>query len=168
MSDLPHIRWMIRRELDEVLAIERTVFDFPWSKADFENALRQRNCIGMVAEGPRDRVLGFMVYELYKAHLHLLNIAVCPECRRHGIGRAMLANLKGKLELQRRRQITLEIRERNLPGQLWLKACGFRAVNMLHDFYDDTDESAIVMQWHVRWANQSAAATSVDVASQPS
>ena len=45
-----HIRWMIRRDMSEVLEIEKSSFEFPWSEEDFIRCLRQRNCIGMVAE----------------------------------------------------------------------------------------------------------------------
>ena len=51
-----HIRWMIRRDMPEVLDIERDSFEFPWSEEDFMRCLRQRNCIGMVAERG-DRVI---------------------------------------------------------------------------------------------------------------
>ena len=44
------LRWMIRRDMPEVLAIEQEAFEFPWSDEDFTRCLRQRNCIGMVAE----------------------------------------------------------------------------------------------------------------------
>jgi len=43
-----HIRWMIRRDMPEVLDIESGSFEFPWSEEDFIRCLRQRNCIGMV------------------------------------------------------------------------------------------------------------------------
>lgn len=43
-----HIRWMIRRDMQEVLEIEKSGFEFPWSEEDFIRCLRQRNCIGMV------------------------------------------------------------------------------------------------------------------------
>ena len=58
-----HIRWMIRRDMAEVLAIEADSFEYPWSEDDFIRCLRQRNVIGMVAELD-DRIVGFMVYEL--------------------------------------------------------------------------------------------------------
>ena len=53
---------MIRRDMPEVLAIEGESFEFPWLEDDFIHCLRQRNCIGMVAEH-EDRVVGFMIYE---------------------------------------------------------------------------------------------------------
>ena len=87
-----HIRWMIRRDMSEVQQIESHCFEFPWSEEDFIRCLRQRNCIGMVAEH-EERVLGFMIYELHKTRLHVLNFAVHPSHRRLGVGTAMAQKL---------------------------------------------------------------------------
>ena len=72
-----HIRWMIRRDMPEVLAIEHASFDFPWCEEEFLRVLRQRNCIGMVAE-VGEQVVGFMIYELHKNKLHVLDFATPP------------------------------------------------------------------------------------------
>ena len=112
------IRWMVRKDMPEVLEIEKASFEFPWSEEDFIRCLRQRNCIGMVAEHD-ERVVGFMIYELHKNQLHVLNFAVLPEARRSGVGQQMVRKLIGKLHLKRRTNITLTIRETNLPGQMF-------------------------------------------------
>src|SRR4029077_14056264 len=75
-----HIRWMIRRDMPEVLQTEQSSFEFAWTEEDFLRCLRQRNCIGMVAE-QGEKVVGFMIYELHKMKLHILNFAVYPSCR---------------------------------------------------------------------------------------
>ena len=142
-----HIRWMIRRDMAEVLTIENESFEFPWSEEDFIHCLRQRNCIGMVAEH-HDRVVGFMVYELHKNHLHVLNFAVRADIRRHGVGHQMIHKLISKLSHQRRTRILLEVRETNLPAQLFFRDTGFRAVSVLRDFYEDTTEDAYLMSYH--------------------
>ncbi len=144
-----HIRWMIRRDMPEALDIEAESFEFPWLEEDFIRCLRQRNCIGMVAEHD-DRVVGFMIYELNKTRLHILNFAVAPECRRGGVGSQMLAKLIGKLSAQRRSRIVLEVRETNLPAQLFFRDNGFRAVSVLRAYYEDTPEDAYLMQYRYR------------------
>jgi [ribosomal protein S18]-alanine N-acetyltransferase len=144
-----HIRWMIRRDMPEVLAIEEDSFEFPWSEEEFLRCLRQRNCIGMVAEHD-ERVVGFMIYELNKTRIHVLNFAVARDHRRLGVGGQMLAKLMGKLSSQRRTRITLEVRERNLPAQLFFRAGGFRAVSVLRNYYQDTPEDAYLMQHRYR------------------
>lgn len=144
-----HIRWMIRRDMAEVLDIETNSFEFPWSEDDFVRCLRQRNCIGMVVEQD-DRVVGFMIYELHKTRLHVLNFAVAPDCRRRGVGTQMVSKLVGKLSLQRRVRVTLEVRETNLEAQLFFRTQGFRAVSVLRSYYEDTPEDAYVMQYRYR------------------
>ncbi len=141
-----HIRWMIRRDMPAVLGIENKSFEFPWSEEDFIRCLRQRNCIGMVAE-EQEQVVGFMIYELHKNRLHILNFAVAPDGRRKGIGQSMIAKLIGKLSHDRRNRIMLEVRETNLDAQLFFKQLGFRAVSVLRDFYEDTAEDAYLMQF---------------------
>jgi ribosomal-protein-alanine N-acetyltransferase len=141
-----HIRWMIRRDMPEVLAIESSSFEFPWSEEDFIRCLRQRNCIGMIAEHD-ERIVGCMIYELHRNRLHLLNFAVHPDHRRRGIGRRMIQKLITKLSTQRRDRITLEVRETNLAAQLFFRSLGFRAISVLRDFYDDTVEDAYLMQF---------------------
>ncbi len=141
-----HIRWMIRRDMPEVLDIERTSFEFPWFEEDFIRCLRQRNCIGMVAEHG-ERVVGFMIYELHKTRLHILNFAVAADYRRRGVGRQMIEKLIGKLSSQRRTRITLEVRETNLPAQLFFKSALFRAVTVLRAYYEDSPEDAYLMQF---------------------
>ena len=144
-----HIRWMIRRDMPEVLAIEAGSFEFPWLEEDFIRCLRQRNCIGMVAEHD-DRVVGFMIYELNKSRVQILNFAAAADYRRLGVGTQMVTKLIGKLSAQRRNRITLEVRETNLPAQLFFRNCGFRAVSVLREFYEDTPEDAYLMQYRYR------------------
>ena len=141
-----HVRWMIRRDMAEVLEVEQEAFEFPWSDEDFTRCMRQRNCIGMVAE-MADSVVAFMIYELHRSRLHVLNFAVRRSHRRLGIGTQMMEKLTGKLTPERRSRIVLEVRERNLPAQLFFRSLGYRATSVLKDFYQDTTEDAYLMQY---------------------
>jgi [ribosomal protein S18]-alanine N-acetyltransferase len=141
-----HVRWMIRRDMREVLDVEREAFEFPWCDEDFTRCLRQRNCIGMVAESG-DSVVAFMIYELHRSRLHVLNFAVARSHRRLGVGTRMMEKLAGKLSPERRSRIVLEVRETNLPAQLFFRSLGFRAISVLKDFYQDTTEDAYLMHY---------------------
>src|SRR5215212_6178941 len=141
-----HIRWMIRRDFAEVMAIEVRSFEYPWWEEELVRCLRQRNCIGMVAEHG-ERVVGFMIYELHKNKLHILNFAVHPSWRRLGVGAQMVAKLISKLSSHRRTRITLEVRETNLVAQLFFRKQEFRALRVLRGFYDDSGEDAFLMEY---------------------
>lgn len=154
-----HIRWMIRRDMSEVLDIERESFEFPWFEEDFIRCLRQRTCIGMVAQSnrkPRDAavadndggyIVGFMIYELHSTRLHILNFGVGKRMRRHDIGRQMVDTLVAKLSRQRRTRLTLEVRETNLGAQLFFSKLGFRATEVLRSHYEDSPEDAFAMEF---------------------
>jgi ribosomal-protein-alanine N-acetyltransferase len=141
-----HIRWMIRRDMPQVLEIENASREHPWAEDTFFRVLRQRNCIGMVAERG-DRVIGFMIYELHKHRLHLLNFAVHPEQRRGGIGASMTSKLVGKLSHHRRTKIVLTLRESDLAAQLFFRTQGFRAVEVAREHFADTAEDGYVMHY---------------------
>ena len=59
----------------------------------------------------------------------------------------MVNKLVSKLSNQRRTRILLEVRERNLPAQVFFRSLGFRAISVLRDFYEDTIEDAYLMEY---------------------
>jgi ribosomal-protein-alanine N-acetyltransferase len=142
------IRWLIRRDMHDVLTIERSCFEQPWTEEDFLSCLRQLNCIGMVAESDH-RIVGFMIYELHKAKLRVLNFATGPEAQRQGVGKQMSRRLVDKLSQQRRSEIMVEVRETNLDAQFFFRSQGFKAVCVLRSHYDDTYEDAYLMQYRL-------------------
>lgn len=141
-----HIRWMIRRDMPAVRNIENLCFQFPWQEDDFIRCLRERNSIGMVAEY-EEKIVGFMIYELHKNRLHILNFAVLPSMQNRNVGMAMIDKLLGKLTFQRRNRIMLEVRESNLDAQLFFHRMGFRAISVLKDFYLDSTEDAYLFRF---------------------
>ncbi len=148
-----HIRWMIRRDLEDVVRIERACFaQFPWDEDYFTRTLRTRNRIGMTAEASFAgslKIVGYMVYEMHRDRLVVLNFATDPRFQRSGVGTAMVDKLKAKLSTNpgRRTCIALEVRESNLDGLNFFKSQGFRAVKLLRDFYEECDEDAILMRY---------------------
>jgi ribosomal-protein-alanine N-acetyltransferase len=142
------VRWMVRRDFTQVLAIEEICFEFPWTEQEFRQCLQQPNCLGMVAEH-EGRVVGFIVYETPKNRILVTNIAVEPEFQRHGIARQMIQKLVSKMIYQQRHKIAIEIRETNLPALLCFRALGFRASTVLKNFYENQSEDAYVLQYRL-------------------
>lgn len=137
-----YTRWLIRADMKDVMDIETLSFQHPWTEDDFVHALRRRECIGMVAE-VGTKVVGFSIYELHPQRLHLVSIAVHPDCRRHGVGKAMVDKLVSKLGgyNKNRRRITTEVRETYLKAQLFFRASGFRAFKVVRNYYDNEEDA---------------------------
>ncbi len=133
------------RHLYDVLLIERARFEFPWTPTDFTDCLRRVDRGAIVAE-TGEGVAGFAVFEQGVAHLRLLNLAVSMAAGRLGIGSQLVANVLARLT-PRCHEALCEVRERNLAAQLFLREQGFRAVCVLRNHYQDTDEDAYLMRY---------------------
>lgn len=141
-----YIRWMTTLDMPMVLAIETESFDSAWTEKDFLRCMREQHAIGMVAE-QGNAVAGFMFYEIQRSRYHILNFAVNQRFRRRGIGRDMVSKLKEKAARGRRPCLTLEVGERSLDAQLFFKAMGFMATEVLRGFYDTPPEDAYHMRY---------------------
>ena len=139
------IRWLIRRDMQQVLDIEEASFEFPWDEDTFLQQLRQRNIIGMVY-ATEYSVLGYCIYELHKTRYDIMNIAVHPRYRHQGVATSLVNRLINKLD-NRRSAVSTIVRETNLSAQLFFQRQGFRATNVLRNWYDDCDEDGYAMQW---------------------
>ena len=153
------VRWMIRSNLDEVLAIEEECFlnewAVPWTREDFVDQMDCQNVIGMVAIGLdgqlRERVLAYVVYALHRRSIELINLAVATAVQRCGIGSELVDRLISKLGVNERRRIVATVCERNLDGQRFFRAKQFRAVRLMRDYYaSGVPDCAIKFVYHQR------------------
>ena len=138
------IRWMIDRDLPQIVPIEESSFEFPLSYEELYAFKWQRNIVPLVAE-IGDRIVAYMFYELHKSYFGVPSVAVHPDFRRQGIGRKMVTRLINRIPKTRRRKIKLEIRETNVPAQLFYANLGFRATKVLRKSYFKTGEDAYEM-----------------------
>lgn len=145
------IRWMIRRDTPEVMAIE-AMLDAPWDEETILHLLRQRNVIGMVVEHD-EVIVGYMIYALHKRRIHLERFAVHPAYRRVGVFRAICNKLRGKLDPARRVSATAVVNERDLDTLLAMKALGWTAFEVVHGHFDDGDSDGIHMVMGIQTAH---------------
>lgn len=130
-------RYLVRSDMPAVLVAESIGYpDHGLSEEDFLYTLRQRNCLGVVAESC-DQVLGHMLYEIWRSRIHLITLAVHPDFQRRGVGAQLLSKLTHKLSAHRRTQISTIVHEGSLGGQLFLHRHGFRATKVLCGRMDD-------------------------------
>lgn len=129
------LRWMIRKDMGDVLKLESACYSDPWTEWELIQRLRQKQTIGMVAEAGCE-IVGYMVYDLCEEHIELVNFTVSPSYRRRRVGSLMLEKLVGKLT-QKRPFIKLLVSERNLPAQLFFKRRGFRAIRVLRNYFGE-------------------------------
>jgi ribosomal-protein-alanine N-acetyltransferase len=153
MNDEIVIAWTCRRDLPQMLAIEDDSFHEPWSEDEFTEQLRQKNVIAICAHAG-GRIVGYVIYELHSRLLRVINLAVALEFRRNGIGTKLVNHLKEKIG--GRNRITAEVSERNTASHLFFRAVGFRATQVLHDWYANVDDDAYLFEFRSKSAAAAA------------
>ena len=76
----------------------------------------------------------------------ILNLAVSPAGRRHGLGRALVEKAVATLRERGVGQIYLEVRESNAPARALYAARGFKEVGRRKQYYRRPVEDAIVLR----------------------
>ncbi|MHB8762325.1 MAG: tRNA (adenosine(37)-N6)-threonylcarbamoyltransferase complex transferase subunit TsaD [Coriobacteriia bacterium] len=141
------VRALTRKDLDDVLAIERASFADPWSEDLFAQELGREDRIWLAAE-EGTRVVGYAGVMITGAEADLMDIAVAQERRRRGIARSLLwgvARMAAERDVQR---LTLEVRPSNVEALGLYASCGFDQVGRRAGYYPETREDALI--WRSR------------------
>ena len=136
---------MRRRHLKGVMAIERQVYPRPWSPSLFLSEMNElRNRTYLVARIGHD-VVGYGGLMAYGDEAHVTTIAVDPAHHRHKIGTRLLHELVLEALRFGARAVSLEVRVSNYGAQRLYARFGFRPVGIRKNYYQETNEDAIVM-----------------------
>ena len=142
------LRDMRREDLPAVLDIERRSFAQPWSRAFFEKELATpfaRLVVTVEEAVPRPQVIGYTCRWRVTDEVHLLNVAVHPERRGLGHGRALVAGVVAEAEAARARVVYLEVRAGNVIARRLYRQLGFKDLGVRRGYYGP-GQDAIVME----------------------
>jgi len=134
-------------DLDTLLAIESSAYQYPWSRGNFVDSLNA----GYLARKRVDAAgawLGYFIAMPGVQELHLLNLTVAPQHQRRGHARAMLDRLVNEGRALGALRVWLEVRLSNGRAQQVYRHYGFREVGLRRDYYPAgalARENALVM-----------------------
>ncbi len=141
---MTEIRDLRPDDLDEVLEIETTSFLSPWSRAVFEQTLCNPVASGFAAIV--DGVLaGYLLLYHAGPEAHILNLAIDPGRRRHGLGSRLLSHAVAEMKRRGIEEFYLEVREGNGPAIGLYRSNGFEVIGKRKRYYQETGEDALVM-----------------------
>jgi len=137
-------RPMAAGELDAVVALEHSVYPFPWSGQIFRDCLRVGyDC--WVIDAP-EGLAGYGIMSMGAGECHILNLCVTPGWRRRGIGRRLLFMLLGRARRAGMQHAFLEVRPSNRGAIQLYEQAGFERIGLRRGYYqaDGGREDAIV------------------------
>ncbi|WP_125116339.1 ribosomal protein S18-alanine N-acetyltransferase [Agathobaculum sp. Marseille-P7918] len=133
---------MAERHLAALAEIEKACFHAPWS----ESMLREELGKGLFLVAERDgQAVGYVGCQTVLDEGYITNVAVSPDCRRQGIGRALIAELVSRARVQDLAFVTLEARASNAPALALYEGAGFGRVGVRKNFYTAPTEDAVLM-----------------------
>lgn len=153
------IRLMQEHDLPDLLKIEKKCFpESPLKKGELKYLFGRANVFCVVCEH-HERVVGFIIYEVRRKHIALLNFAVDPAFWRKGIAKSMLQPWINAMSFIRTR-LTVIVKDSNLAAQMLMKSLGFKAVVILQSPYEGIDDDGYLMEYLYRNCHELESANS--------
>ena len=140
------IRAARQGDLDDVAAIERSVFKDPWSRRSFVDLVDSRNVLFLVAEADSQSVVGYAIVLVAGVESELANLAVSRLMQKQGLGRRLLSEAMDQARGRDAHEMFLEVRESNASALSLYETAGFEAVGRRARYYARPIEDAIVMR----------------------
>lgn len=139
------IRPAVPGDLPALAALERQCFSEPWPEDALRRLLTSDGLL-LTAEADGEAV-GLLGMQAAFGEGYIHNVAVRADCRRRGIGRALLC---AALDEARRRgvlRIALDVRASNGAAAALYEGCGFRIAARRPSLYAKPREDGLTMLW---------------------
>ena len=132
-----------RAHLSQIAELEALCFSEPWSEKSLELLLGElATGFACIREG---HVLAYGGMLIAPDEGQITNVAVHPDARRGGLGRAIVDALIEEALERGLEQISLEVRESNLAAVTLYEKAGFTVAGKRKNFYRRPTEDALVM-----------------------
>ena len=126
-------RPMSEMDLEQVIAIEEAVYEFPWFAGIFQDCLNVGYCCWLMEQD--GRVSGYGIMSVLADEAHILNLCIKPELQNNGLGKEMLDYLIDLAKVHHADVMFLEVRPSNRQALKIYEKSGFDEVGSRKDYY---------------------------------
>lgn len=145
-----HIQPMNQSHIPQIVALEELCFSDPWSENAFFSELQNPLSLWLVAEDENHTVAGYIGSQTVIDASDIMNVAVAPQYRNHGIATALIDRLCAQLIKQGALSVALEVRCTNLPAISLYNKLGFEQVGVRRNYYRNPREDALILRKEIR------------------
>ena len=131
------------QDVDALLEIESASFSDPWGKSSFLEQIKNplsKNFGAFVG----DTLVGFIVGIAVLDEASIYIVATKKECRKTGVGRALIRQFSEECGKTGATRIYLEVRSRNEGAIKFYEALGFENIGVRKNFYEKPIDDAII------------------------
>ena len=132
--------------LAQIAVLEAACFSDPWPESILAHELQNPLSLWLCAMDG-DTVAGYIGSQTVLGESDMMNLAVRPDYRRRGIGRALVLALCGALKKQMLASaLTLEVRDSNAPAAALYASLGFEQIGLRKNYYQHPKEDARILR----------------------
>ena len=136
---------MTQAHVAAIAELEKVCFSDPWSVNSIAYELTNKLSHWLVAvEG--EKVLGYIGSQTVLGEADMMNVAVSPDARRQGIGRALILRLVEDLKAQGSHILVLEVRASNQGAIDLYHSLDFVQVGRRPNYYRNPKEDALILR----------------------
>lgn len=139
-----NIREMTLDDVEQVYHLEESIFSIPWSKTSFENSIKEKDTLFIVAE-KEEKIVGYLGMYLSFEEADISNVAVSKEYRRQHIANQLLEYVFVHAKARGVKNVTLEVRETNVAAIKLYRNMGFCEAGIRKNYYKEPTENALIM-----------------------
>ena len=143
------IEKMTVAHIEEIARLEKECFSSPWSEDGLKSEL-DNNFARFHVAFSGDKIAGYIGSHNVLGEVYITNVAVFPEFRRNGVGKALVEFLVDEMKTENAEFVTLEVRESNLNAISLYEKCGFEKVGKRKDFYEKPRENGVLMTNYIK------------------
>ena len=136
---------MQEAHIAQIAALEKQCFSDPWSEVSVRSELSNPLSDWLVAEED-GKLIGYVGSQSVAPEADVMNLAVAPEWRKKGIGRALMTALIAQLHSRGITALFLEVRVGNTPAQNLYRSLGFAEIGRRPKYYVNPTEDALILR----------------------
>lgn len=137
-----NVKKATKENIKDIFLIEQTCFSTPWTEQSIADSVSNNsNYFNVAYVG--DKPAGYMSMQLVQGEGDIMRVAVLPEFRRLGVGRALLDEC---FSVNNPDAVFLDVRENNTPAIRLYESFGFVNIGIRKNYYSNPTENAVMMK----------------------
>jgi ribosomal-protein-alanine N-acetyltransferase len=142
-----NIRLMTIDDITNVMLIEKSSYEFPWTKGIFLDCLSKNNYFCYIGEC-NNITIAYLIITIVAGEAQILNICVQNNQRNNGLGKLLLDHFVKIAKQNQAKDAFLEVRSSNKIAKNLYHNFGFNEIGIRSNYYpfhNNTREDAIVL-----------------------
>lgn len=141
-----NIKLATASDAESIAEAEEAVFSDPWSSSGISHFAACESAFVICSKDERGNLRGYAIGSFAAGEGELLRIAVLPDHRGNGLGKALLSEFLSEMKSRGIFTLFLEVRVSNATAISLYEGSGFEKYTVRRNYYKHPTEDAVMMR----------------------